>query len=65
MANDTTEHSETEAALSSQKRRLKENTEELGSATDGLAAKTAECELYNSNYERDTDQRNGELAILE
>jgi hypothetical protein len=65
LANDTTELSETEAAFSSQKRRLKENTQELGSATDGLKAKKAECDLYDSNYQRDTTQRNGELAILE
>ena len=64
-ANDETELSETVATLGSQQRRLSENTEALGNATDGLEAKTTECDLYDSNYERDTAQRNGELEILD
>ncbi len=48
---------EVNGSLESQIRRREENTEELASAEAGLAAKTAECELYTSNYNRDSAQR--------
>jgi len=65
LAADRAELEEVNAALVNQKRRLKENQQELQNATAGLAAKTAECELYDQNYQRDTTQRSAELDILE
>ena len=65
LAADRAELAEVQAALKNQKRRLKENQQELQNATDGLAAKTQECELYDANYNRDTAQRGAELEILE
>ena len=65
LANDTQELAETEASLVNQRRRLKENEQELESATAGLEAKIVECDLYDANYQRDTVQRNGELDILD
>merc|ERR1712151_690462 len=59
LAADRAELAEVKAALANQKRRLKENQQELQNATDGLAAKTQECELYDANYNRDTEQRSG------
>merc|ERR1712087_227323 len=65
LAADRAELAEVKAALVNQKRRLAENQQELQNATDGLAAKTQECELYDANYNRDTEQRGAELEILE
>merc|ERR1712183_179927 len=65
LAADRAELAEVKAALANQKRRLAENQQELQNATDGLAAKTQECELYDANYNRDTEQRSAELEILE
>lgn len=65
LAADKNELAEVKAALVNQKRRLGENQQELQNASDGLAAKTQECELYDANYRRDTEQRGAELDILE
>ena len=65
LAADRAELAEVTAALANQRRRLGENQQELSNASDGLAAKTQECELYDANYNRDTDQRSAELEILE
>jgi len=65
LAADRAELAEVTAALANQRRRLAENQQELQNASDGLAAKTAECELYDANYRRDTEQRGAELDILE
>merc|ERR1712186_23640 len=65
LAADKAELAEVKAALKNQKRRLSENQQELQNATDGLAAKTAECDLYDANYNRDTAQRAAELSILD
>jgi septal ring factor EnvC (AmiA/AmiB activator) len=65
LAMDRSELAEVEAALVNQKRRLAENQQELQNASDGLAAKTQECELYDAAYKRDTEQRGAELDILE
>jgi len=65
LASDRQTLAEVEASLIAQRRRLTENNQELESATKGLAAKTVECNLYDQNYQRDTQQRAGELDILE
>jgi len=65
LAADRAELAEVVAALANQRRRLKENKQELKNASEGLAAKTQECELYDANYNRDSAQRAAELDILE
>merc|ERR1712183_1159957 len=62
---DQNELEEVQAALKNQKRRLRENTQELENADKGLEAKTTECNLYDDSYQRDTASRQGELDILE
>ena len=50
LAADQMELDEVNMALSNQNRRLEENSQELQTATDSLAAKTAECNLYDETY---------------
>jgi septal ring factor EnvC (AmiA/AmiB activator) len=65
LAADNAELVEVTGPLANQRRRLAENQQELANAQDGLAAKTEECNLYDANYNRDTEQRGAELDILE
>jgi len=57
LGQDRVELAEVTGALDNQVRRRNENQQEFESATNGLAAKTAECNLYYENYHRDTEQR--------